>query len=209
MTNLVVEVSRYLIILLIAIYTYYNFRFFSMKDQEGRDLACSRQLVCMFMLHFLANMVIVLNTGLESLAFFYGAQVIFFLCYIYLYRFFYRNVSRLLVNNTCMLLCTSFIMLTRLNPSRAMRQFVIVAAAAVITWIIPLIIDRVWQLAKIPWILLRPGAGPAVRRMPFGKHVLWGPAFHLHRRLFLPAVGVCEDQLRVFCGHHVLPFHGL
>ena len=29
-----------------------------MKDQEGRDLACSRQLVCMFMLHFLANMVI-------------------------------------------------------------------------------------------------------------------------------------------------------
>ena len=48
MTNLVVEVSRYLIILLIAIYTYYNFRFFSMKDQEGRDLACSRQLVCMF-----------------------------------------------------------------------------------------------------------------------------------------------------------------
>ena len=68
MTNLVVEVSRYLIILLIAIYTYYNFRFFSMKDQEGRDLACSRQLVCMFMLHFLANMVIVLNTGLESLA---------------------------------------------------------------------------------------------------------------------------------------------
>ena len=78
--------------------------------------------------------------------------MIFFLCYIYLYRFFYRNVSRLLVNNTCMLLCTSFIMLTRLNPSRAMRQFVIVAAAAVITWIIPLIIDRVWQLAKIPWI---------------------------------------------------------
>ena len=152
MTNLVVEVSRYLIILLIAIYTYYNFRFFSMKDQEGRDLACSRQLVCMFMLHFLANMVIVLNTGLESLALFYGAQVIFFLCYIYLYRFFYRNVSRLLVNNTCMRLCTSFIMLTRLIPSRAMRQFVIVAAAAVITWIIPLIIDRVWQLAKIPWI---------------------------------------------------------
>ena len=83
------EVSRYLIILLIAIYTYYNFRFFSMKDQEGpANLACSRQLVCMFMLHFLANMVIVLNTGLESLASLYGAQVIFFLCYIYLSAFF-------------------------------------------------------------------------------------------------------------------------
>ena len=33
-----------------------------------------------------------------------------------------------------------------------MRQFAIVAAAAVVTWIIPFIIDRVWQLVKIPWV---------------------------------------------------------
>lgn len=152
MTNLIVEISRYLMILLISIYTYYNFRFFSMKDEEGRNYTCSRQLVCMFMLHFLANLVIVLNTESEILAVFYGVQVVFFLCYIYLYRFFYRHVSRILVNNVCMLLCTGFIILTRLNPERAMRQFVIVAASAVVTWIIPFIIDRVWQLAKIPWI---------------------------------------------------------
>lgn len=151
MTNLVIEISRYLMILLIAIYTYYNFRFFSMEE-EGKRRACSRQLICMFMLHFLANLVIVLNTGLESLAVFYVVQVVFFLCYIYLYRFFYRNVSRLLVNNTCMLLCTSFIILTRLNPERAMRQFVIVAGSAVATWVIPFIIDRVWQLVKVPWV---------------------------------------------------------
>ena len=71
-----------------------------MKDQEGRDLACSRQLVCMFMLHFLANMVIVLNTRLESLAPLYGAQVIFFLGCLYLYSFFYRNGSSLHGKNT-------------------------------------------------------------------------------------------------------------
>ena len=152
MTNLIVEISRYLIILLIAIYTYYNFRFFSMKDEEGRNYACGRQIVCMLMLHFLANLVIVLNTGSESLAVFYAAQLAFLLCYIYLYRFFYRHVSRLLVNNTCMLLCTSFIILTRLNPERAMRQFAIVAVSAAVTWIIPFIIDRVWQLVKYPWI---------------------------------------------------------
>ncbi len=38
------------------------------------------------------------------------------------------------------------------EPHRAMRQFVIVAAAAVITWIIPFIIDRVWQLVTFPWV---------------------------------------------------------
>lgn len=152
MNRLISEISRYLIILLIAIYTYYNFRFFSMKSEEDRNRACARQLVCMFMLHFLANLVIILHTGSEMLILFYGVQVLFFLCYIFLYRFFYRNVSRILVNNVCMLLCTGFIILTRLNPEKAMRQFAIVAVSAVVTWIIPFIIDRVWQLVKIPWV---------------------------------------------------------
>lgn len=33
-----------------------------------------------------------------------------------------------------------------------MRQFVIVVASAVVTWIIPFIIDRVWQLVKLAWV---------------------------------------------------------
>ena len=49
-------------ILLIAMDTYYNFRFFSMRDEEGKKRVCGRQLVCMFMLHFLANILIWLNT---------------------------------------------------------------------------------------------------------------------------------------------------
>ena len=152
MTNLIVEISRYLIILLIAIYTYYNFRFFSMKNEEDRNYACSRQLVCMFMLHFLANLLIVLNTKSEELILFYGMQVLFFVCYLSLSNFFYKKISRLLLNNICMLLGTGFIILTRLNPDRAIRQFLIVVVSAVVTWIIPFIIDRVWQLVKLAWL---------------------------------------------------------
>ena len=48
-------------ILLIALDTYYNFRFFSVRDEEGKDRVCGRQLVCLFMLHFLANVLIWLN----------------------------------------------------------------------------------------------------------------------------------------------------
>lgn len=152
MNNLIVEISRYLIILLITIYTYYNFRYFAMKGEEDRNFVCGRQQVCVFMLHFLANLLIFLHTQSEELVLFYGVQVLFFLSYTYLFRFFYRNVSRLLVNNVCMLICTGMIILTRLNPEKAMRQFVIIVISAVVTWIIPLIIDRVWQLVKIPWV---------------------------------------------------------
>ncbi len=152
MTNIVAGVSKYLIILLIAIYTYYNFRYFIVKDEDEKDRACGRQVVCMFMLHFLANLVIYTYTGSALLIVFYAAQVVFFLAYTYLYRLFYRHVSRILVNNMCMLLATGFIMLTRLNMDYAIRQFLIAAAAALVTWIIPLIMDRVWQLAKFPYV---------------------------------------------------------
>lgn len=151
MTNLVVEISRYLMIVLIAIYTYYNFRVFFMKEEEEWNYASGRQLICMFMLHFLANLVIILNTQSEALILFYGVQVLFFLCYIYMTRFFYKWVSRLLLNNVCMLLCIGMIMLTRLNPERAMRQFIIIMIAALVTWIIPFIVDRVWQLVELRW----------------------------------------------------------
>lgn len=123
-----------------------------MKEEEERNFVCGRQQVCVFMLHFLANLLIFLHTQSEELVLFYAVQVLFFLVYTYLYRFFYRNVSRLLVNNVCMLICTGMIILTRLNPEKAMRQFAIIVISAVVTWIIPLIIDRVWQLVKIPWV---------------------------------------------------------
>ncbi len=152
MVNLIVDVSRYLMILLIAVYTWLNFRYFSFRDEGKQKKICGRQNRCMFLIHFLAYGILWLKTEDERILAFYVAQVVFFLCYIYVYRLFYHNVSRLLVNNMCMLLSVGFIILTRLSFDRALKQFVIVLAAAVITWIIPFIMDRVWQLSKIPWV---------------------------------------------------------
>ena len=93
MTNLVAGISRYLIILLITIYTYYNFRFFSMKDEEGRNRAVRRQLICMFMLHFLANLVIFLNTDSRLLAAF-TAHSCCFLRAIFPFTAFFTEMCR-------------------------------------------------------------------------------------------------------------------
>ena len=93
-----------------------------------------------------------LERGEEEILVFYGAQVVFFGLYLVLSRVFYRNISRLLLNNMCMLLSVGFLMLARLNLDRAVRQFAIVAVSAAVTWLIPFIIDRVWQLSKIPWV---------------------------------------------------------
>lgn len=152
MINLIIDVSRYLMILMIALYTYLNFRFFSYHDEFRQKKVCRYQNAIMFLIHILAYGILWLETEDERILVFYLAQVVFFSCYLFIYRLFYRNVSRLLVNNMCLLLSIGLIMLTRLSFERAMKQFVIIAAAALATWVIPFVIDRVWQLSKIPWV---------------------------------------------------------
>ena len=108
MTNLIVEISKYLMILLMAVYTYANFRVFSPKDEKKTGWGCRAQCGAMFAIHFLAYLVMYLSREdpavRSALAAFYCAQAVFFLCYICFSRLIYRNISRLLVNNSCMLL---------------------------------------------------------------------------------------------------------
>lgn len=152
MINVIIDISRYVMILLMMSYTWWNFRYFSLKSDQKKRKVCNKQNAVLIMLHTLAYAILYLKTGDDRIVLFYLAQLIFFQCYIWLYGLFYRNVSRLLLNNTCMLLCVGMIMLTRLSLDRALRQFAIIVVSALITWIIPFIIDRVWQLSRIPWV---------------------------------------------------------
>lgn len=152
MTNIIIEISKYLIILLMALYTLFNFRFFGAATWKKKNRVCMLQNHAMFLMHFLAYVVLYLKIENEGIITFYLAQLGFLICYIYLSRLFYHNISRLLINNMCMLLCVGFIILTRISMEKAFKQFTVAVISAVVTWIIPYIIDRVWQLSKIPWV---------------------------------------------------------
>ena len=60
-----------------------------------------------------------------------------------------------------MLLVCGFIMLTRLSLDKgldkAFKQFEIVAAAAILSWLVPFIMERFWQLYKFQWVYARIG----------------------------------------------------
>ena len=68
-----------------------------------------------------------------------------------------------------MLLCAGLIMLTRLSldagMDRAIRQFVIAAAAAAAAWLVPWVMERFWQLYRFQWIYA--GAGLAALFLVF------------------------------------------
>lgn len=152
MINVYSEAAKYVMVLLMALYTWWNFRYFRYNDEEYQSKVCRKQNLVMFLLHFIACSILYLRTQDERMILFYFAQFVFLSAYLGLYRMFYPDLSRILVNNMCMLLCVGFIILGRLSLDRAVRQFMIVGAAALVTWIVPAVIGRIWQLAGIPWV---------------------------------------------------------
>lgn len=152
MVNVIIEVSKYLLIILMALYTYWNFRYFRYQEVWQQNRVCAKQNAVMFLMHLLAYAVLYLKSEDERVVLFYLAQMVFFAAYMGLSRYFYRNLSRILMNNMCILLMIGLMILTRLSFDKAVRQFLIVAVAVLITWIIPFVMDRAWQLAEIPWV---------------------------------------------------------
>ncbi len=139
--------------LLIALYTFWNFSYLRKGEDERHQKKISlRQNAVMFILHFLGFLILYGKTEDDRMILLYLAEVVLLAAFLWLNRLFYPHRSRILVNNICLLLCVGFIMLARLSFDRALRQFIIVAVSAFITLLIPLIIDHLWQLALIPWV---------------------------------------------------------
>ncbi|MBQ2577062.1 MAG: FtsW/RodA/SpoVE family cell cycle protein [Lachnospiraceae bacterium] len=69
-----------------------------------------------------------------------------------IYKQIYQYVSKPLVNNMCMLLAVSFMILTRLRIDHAIRQLFMASAALLITCIIPLMIEKLTLWKKLTYI---------------------------------------------------------
>lgn len=148
MVNIIVELSKYLMIILITMYTYLCFSIFGYQDPDRKKNMLRRQNVLMFLIHIVAFLVMYLQTEDVKLLAFYLMQVVLFGATILLYTFIYPKVSRLVVNNLCMLLCAGLIMLTRLNYASAVKQFVFAAAAIAVSLAVPVIIRKFKKLAE-------------------------------------------------------------
>lgn len=133
MVNVIVELSKYVIILAIAIYTFECFAIFGFEDPHTKNSILRRQNVLMFLMHFVAFMVMFLQTEEKKMLGFYGMQIILFTAILVLYHLIYPKVSRLVVNNMCMLLAIGFIMITRLSYELAVKQFIIATGALIIS----------------------------------------------------------------------------
>ncbi len=151
------EFSKYVMALLITLYTYECFAVFRYDNEERRNGIYIRQNLLMFAFHFSSFLVICFETGDITYLFFYAFQEIILYAAIALFRMLYPKANRLVVNNMCMLLSIGFVVLTRLNFKSAVKQFIIVAGSLVIALIIPFFVHKFKFLKNLKWIYALTG----------------------------------------------------
>lgn len=158
MVVIISELSKYLMIILFACYTYESFSVLARKKTlEVQKRIMNRQLFFVFLIHLNANAVIFANTQDLKLMFFYLLQVILIIAIQLIYRIFYKKASILVTNHLCMLIVISFVILTRLNEAKAVRQFSIAVAASLITLLVPFLIRHIHFLHRLPYLYAAVG----------------------------------------------------
>lgn len=152
MINVIVELSKYVILTLMVVYTFHCFYMVKKQDEEEKNDALRQQLMLIFFMDFTAFLVIYLKTNNFEVIIFYIEMMVFFAAIQILYRLFYKKASLLLLNNMCMLLSIGFIMLARLDLETATKQLLIAAGGSAIALVIPVMIRKMKFLRRLTWV---------------------------------------------------------
>ena len=111
----------------------------------------------MFLIQFLAYATICLKTGKLEYLFFYAILQIVIFSAIVLYQTLYQGMDKGILNNMTLLLSFGFIILTRLDFSKAVKQLIIVAISLTVSFIIPVMIRKVSILRRLKWFYVAIG----------------------------------------------------
>ena len=152
MINIVVELSKYVILTLMIIYTILCYYLVVGKHASDRKGLLQTQISLTFFLDFTAFLVVFLKTFDFKVVVFYAEMMVYFAAILILYRRIYKNASMLLLNNMCMLLSVGFIMLCRLDIASANKQLLIVACGSAVALVIPVMIRKMKFLKDLTWI---------------------------------------------------------
>ena len=126
--TILVVTSKYIIIILFAIYTWHCFTVFLGSNIERKEKIYKRQKYLMYSIHFICSLVLYLNSLDTKIAVYYFIQLAFLVFASKAYPYVYNGLSKTLLNNMLMLLATGFIMLVRLGKNYSTKQMVFSAA---------------------------------------------------------------------------------
>ncbi|MBP3543997.1 MAG: FtsW/RodA/SpoVE family cell cycle protein, partial [Lachnospiraceae bacterium] len=84
MQNILLECAQYIIILLMICYTWQSFAYFRKQNEEQKRRIAFLQNICILSVHFLGYLCGYLSTGRDEMILLYSAQVVYFVCVIFM-----------------------------------------------------------------------------------------------------------------------------
>lgn len=148
----ITEISKYFIVFFVALYVLFSFIALRREEDGETHSEYIWQNIMMFCTHFLCFLAICFETGEMEYLVFYAFQQILLFSMIALFRLLYPFANKLLLNNVCMLLSISFVILTRLSYDKALKQFFIIAVSTLICLAVPILVDKMKFLRDLTWL---------------------------------------------------------
>ncbi len=159
MENVIVEISKFVIIFLMTIYTFFGFTVLSKKNKKRQKGLFLVQRILIFANHFICNLVLYLNASNQKVIMFYLAQLGFLIVVSTVFPLCYNKISHAILNHMLMLFSVSFVMLERLSYDSALRQFIMVSIGMGIGIIVPVLVKKMRILTKLQLVYAVLGIG--------------------------------------------------
>lgn len=151
MVNIISIFSKYLIIVIMSIYTFTCFSVFGYKDDLKKKRILQTQSLMMYMMHLLTFAVLYLQSeDVKFISLYIALTAVIFITRC-IYAILYPKVSKLVLNNMCMLIGIGIMIISRLEYDKAIKQLVIVAGSLVVSLFIPVIIRKAKFLSLPFW----------------------------------------------------------
>lgn len=144
MISIIVEVSKYLLLFFMLMFTWGVFRALGASSPEVRARRLRGQMAWMMLFNLTGFFVLYIQTRDIVIIGIYLCVVIYLIITQILFHIFYSNASFILVNVMSMLLSIGFLIQARFDTSDALKQLIIAAGATVISMFIPVVI-RKWK----------------------------------------------------------------
>lgn len=154
-----VELSRYFITLVIALYALESFLIFRFRKEKQKHACYVRQICLLFISQMLCFLTLYFRSQNKEYLFFYMCLQVFFAAVVVLTPLLCENINRLLLHNMCMLLGIGFAIISRLSLPKAIKQFGVVLVSFIMGLIILMLLAKLKFWHKLHYLYAIAGIG--------------------------------------------------
>lgn len=145
------EISKYILLVDLTLFTLLGFIMLFFKSENNRQLCSIFQWILIFLYQAISFLHLSIINSNKDYIFLYLFSQIIIIAILGLFHMVYEKENSLLLNNMTMLLGLGFVIISRLDFAKAIRQAMIVTLSFGICLFIPMILRRLHIWKKMTW----------------------------------------------------------